>query len=337
MRLEARVKMGYYPTPTPVVDRIRTFLSYPAGGASLLDPCCGEGAALRRLAEGTGAATYGIEPDDYRAGQAGGALDHVLHCGYEDLRASRDAFSCLFLNPPYDWQDACSPERDGSERTEKVFLQGTVRYLMPGGVLVYIVPQPRMTGDVAKVLCHRFEGFNTYRFPDGEYERFRQVIVFGKRKGKNYIDEGCLGTLGMIPHRDLPEIPLLDRPVYEVPASGEVRLFRSSAIDEAELERELASSVLWEKLDGHGGNNRDGLGRPPLPLHTGHLGLLLASGCLDGTVGTGEDRHVVRGKVEKITHTEQEYEGDVIVEREVERYRVSIKVLTPDGEIRNLM
>ena len=81
MRLEARVKMGYYPTPLPVVDRIRTFLSYPAGNASLLDPCCGEGTALRRLAEGTGAATYGIEPDDYRAEQAGGALDHVLHCG----------------------------------------------------------------------------------------------------------------------------------------------------------------------------------------------------------------------------------------------------------------
>jgi len=64
---------------------------------------------------------------------------------------------------------------------------------------------------------------------------------------------------------------------------------------------------------------------------------LLASGCLDGKVGEGEDRHIVRGKVEKITHTEQEYQGDVLVEREVERYRVSIKVLTQDGQIKNLM
>ena len=29
MRLEARVKMGYYPTPASVVDRVRTFLEFP--------------------------------------------------------------------------------------------------------------------------------------------------------------------------------------------------------------------------------------------------------------------------------------------------------------------
>ena len=74
-----------------------------------------------------------------------------------------------------------------------------------------------------------------------------------------------------------------------------------------------------------------------MPLRTGHLGLLLASGCLDGVVGEGENRHIVRGKVEKVSHTEQECQGDVLIEREIERYRVSIKVLTRDGEIRNLM
>ena len=141
----------------------------------------------------------------------------------------------------------------------------------------------------------------------------------------------------MLRQRYPPSIPHLQQPVYRIPPSPEVRLFRSTLIDEAELERELGSSALWNKLNGHGQRNRNGVGRPPLPLHTGHLGLLLASGCLDGMVGEGEDRHIVRGKVEKVSHVEQEYEGDVLVEREVERYRVSVKVLTPDGEIRNLM
>ena len=143
--------------------------------------------------------------------------------------------------------------------------------------------------------------------------------------------------LNAIPFTELQEIPHLEQPVYTLPASPEVKLFRSTLIDEAELEKELKSSALWEKLNGYGRGSRDGVGRPPLPLHTGHLGLLLASGCLDGMVGDGEDRHIVRGKVEKVTHTEQEYEGDVLIQREVEKYRVSIKVLTPDGEIRNLM
>ena len=69
MRLEARVKMGYYPTPISVVERIRTFIGI-AEKASILDPCCGEGSALAKLTEGTGAKTYGIEIDGHRAEEA---------------------------------------------------------------------------------------------------------------------------------------------------------------------------------------------------------------------------------------------------------------------------
>jgi len=77
--------------------------------------------------------------------------------------------------------------------------------------------------------------------------------------------------------------------------------------------------------------------RPPLPLHTGHLGLLLASGCLDGVVGEGEDKHIVRGKVEKVSHKQDEYKGDMLIEKEIESHRVSVKILKKDGEIITLM
>jgi hypothetical protein len=40
--------------------------------------------------------------------------------------------------------------------------------------------------------------------------------------------------------------------------------------------------------------------RPPLPLHSGHIGLLLSCGILNGLVGEGEDGHICCGKVEKI-------------------------------------
>jgi len=337
MRPEARIKMGYYPTPLSVAERIKTFLNFPAENVNILDPCCGEGAALRNIVDGVNATTYGIELDDYRAKQAKDSLDHVLHCGYEDVRISNNAYGCLFLNPPYDWQNDSLSDEYGHERTEKTFLKGTVKYLLPEGVLVYIIPQSRVTEDVAKILSYRFEDFNTYRFHDGEYEKFKQIVLFGRKKPKNSLDDNSFGKLFAIPHTGLPEIPYQDEPIYELPASPEVRLFRSILIDEVELEKELTSSALWRKLNGNNHNGKNGVGRPPLPLHTGHLGLLLASGCLDGKVGEGEDRHIVRGKVEKIIHTEQEYQGNVLVEREVERYRVSIKVLTQNGEIRNLM
>jgi len=102
---------------------------------------------------------------------------------------------------------------------------------------------------------------------------------------------------------------------------GSVQLFRSTLIDEAELGKKLRKSVLWEKLNRYNNAGDGYVGRPPRPLHAGYLGLLLASGHLDGVVDEGEERHVVRGKVEKLTLT----------------YQVSIKALRRDGEIITLM
>lgn len=328
--------MGYYPTPLSVVDRIGSFLEFPGENANLLDPCCGEGIALRALAERGKATTYGVELDQYRAEVAGSNLDKVLHCSYEDARVSNGAFSCLFLNPPYDWAERAD-QAERAERKEAAFLRGTVRYLQPDGVLVYIVPQQRVRSDTARFLAHRFGELDVYRFMDEEYEPYRQVVVFGVRKPKGALDEAGLDRLSGLAYEPLLELSYAERPVYTLPPSHDVRLFRSTAIDEGELERELGRSPLWSRMAVRAAGNERSIGRPPLPLHAGHLGLLLASGHLDGVVGDGEDRHVVRGKVEKKTHTYQEHQGETLVEREVERYQVSIKVLRRDGRIVTLM
>jgi type I restriction-modification system DNA methylase subunit len=58
MRLEAKIKMGYYPTPLSVVERVRSFLKFPEENANLFDPCCGEGLALKNLKGDAKAMTY---------------------------------------------------------------------------------------------------------------------------------------------------------------------------------------------------------------------------------------------------------------------------------------
>jgi hypothetical protein len=335
MRLEAKIKMGYYPTPLSVVERIRSFLKFPEDNVNLFDPCCGEGLALKNLKGDAKAFTYGIELDEYRADQAKSNLDHVIKGSYEDARVSNNAFSCLFLNPPYDWD--IPNKQEASDRTEKVFLKGTLRYLQPSGALIYIIPQRRLSNDIAKILSYRFEDFNVFRFPDDEYEEFKQIVLFGSKKQEAVLNEREYDRLKIIPQRDLQEISYAEKPVYHLPPSGPVSLFRSSLIDEEELEKELGSSILWNRIKGNGDVGDDYMGRPPLPLHKGHLGLLLANGCLDGVVGEGKDRHIVRGKVEKVISRYEEYEGDTKIERDVESYRVSIKILKKDGEILTLM
>jgi hypothetical protein len=335
MRLEAKIKMGYYPTPLSVVERIRSFLKFPEDNVNLFDPCCGEGLALKKLKGDAKATTYGIELDEYRAEKAKSNLDHVIKGSYEDARISNNAFSCLFLNPPYDWN--APDNEESSERKEKTFLKGTVKYLQQSGVMIYIIPQRRLSNDIAKILSYRFTDFNVFRFPDEEYEEFKQIVLLGSKKDEPLLNSEAYERLSVLSEKELQEIPYADKPIYELPPSGDVHVFRSSLIDEEELENGMEDSILWQKIEENAQVDNDYFGRPPLPLHKGHLGLLLANGCLDGVVGDGKDRHVVRGKVEKVISRYEEYEGDTLIERDVESYRVSIKILKKDGDIITLM
>jgi SAM-dependent methyltransferase len=332
MRLEAKIKMGYYPTPVSVVERIKTFISF-TDGCTILDPCCGEGNALEKLTENSSAKTYGIEIDGHRAEEAKTKLDCVLKCGYEQTRISNSCFSCLFLNPPYDWET----EDEGSERKEKVFLKETMKYLKPKGLLVYIIPQSRLDKSTAKILAYRFENFLIYKFQDEEYEAFKQIVLFAVKKKDNSIDEEALTKLTQVPAVDLKELPSREEPAYDLPSSKEIPLFKSTIIDEKELQKEVAESPLWEKFKELARVDQQKLENPPLPLHTGHLGLLLANGCLDGIIGQGEERHIVKGKVEKIVNKYTELKGEIVEERELEQYKVSVKILKQDGEIITLM
>lgn len=335
MRLEAEIKMGYYPTPLSVVERIRTFIRFPDDNVNLLDPCCGDGSGLKNLKGDAKATTYGIELDQNRANKAKKNLDHVLKGSYEEARISHNAFSCLYLNPPYDW--GAGVEGQPGERKEKTFLKGTLKYLQPSGLLVYLIPQKELTEDVAKILSYRFANFQVFRFPDEEYEPFKQIVLFGSKKSEAAFNEHEYDRLKTVPYRELLEIPFMEEPLYNLPPSGPVQLFRSSLISEEELERELEESTLWQKIKESAEVTNDSIGKPPLPLHKGHIGLLLANGCLDGIVGEGDDRHIVRGKVEKVVSRYEEFEGDIKIEREVESYRVYIKILKRDGEVIHLM
>ena len=59
-----RIKMGYFPTDLEHVKLIKSAVRFPKGQVNILDPCCGEGLALKAFSEGENAVTYGIEIDE---------------------------------------------------------------------------------------------------------------------------------------------------------------------------------------------------------------------------------------------------------------------------------
>jgi len=336
MRIHGRIKMGHYPTPATVVRLIKQCLSYPSSQFACLDPCCGEGDALADLVSGTGAVTYGVEPDHKRAEKSKRTLNHVLRCGIEETRIRHGSCSLLFLNPPYDQVTLEEGAHTETERQERAFLRMTAPYLMSGGVLVYIIPQNRLNKSIARLLASRFNHIRVYRFPDPEYAEFRQIVVFGVKTGDNALDESEASRLQSMAAGDLPPISENNDIRYTVPTSVPLELFRSLRIDPDELEKQMALSALWKRFSALTTRTEVHIPRPPLPLHSGHLGLLLAAGKLDGIVGSGRNLHIVKGSVRKVTTVHQEIKGETLEERELDRYVVSIKILNRQGDIREL-
>ncbi len=338
MRLAGRIKLGFYPTPITVVDRIKSFISVPENQpVNAFDPCCGEGLALKHLADGWTCQTYGIELDEHRAEEAKQILNHVLKCSYTQTRITNGCFSVLFLNPPYDEETFSNGTVTSSERKEKLFLKDTIKYLRPSGLLIYIIPQTRLDKAIAKILSYRFTDIKVYRFHEKEYDAFRQIVIFGVKKKNPELDKNSYTALKEAREIELPELPFADKLIYRLPDAGKVNLFRSTVIDLKELAREAKASPLWRNFREMARIDEAATSRPPLPLHQGHIALMLANGCLDGVVGKGNDRHVVKGKVQKVVVKHEEQNQGTTEVREIDQYHVSIKVLTADGEIRALV
>ena len=197
MRLAAQAKGGYYPTPERVVDLIAELIHTPTGyyhrgreTIRILDPCCGAGDALERLAERldrpnapvsrTGQAlsieTYGVELHRDRAEEAEKVLHRTLASDLFATSIANGAFGLLPLNPPYDFDSE-------DKRTEHAFLTQTTRYLAESGLLVFIVPRQRLAVS-ARYLSTHYGRMRCWAFPDPEREVFDQVVLFGYRKGE---------------------------------------------------------------------------------------------------------------------------------------------------------
>ncbi len=180
-RLESRAVAGYFRTPDRVTAAIGRHLQVVAGRGKrvvrLLDPCAGEGIAASELAQVLGVQSYEIELNTDRAQACRERLDEVIHGSAFNTRIAHGAFSFMLLNPPYD------SSGDERRRLEHAFLTHMTRAVCPGGVLVLIVPQ-RQLSISARYLSNQYNDIMAYRFPDPEFEAFRQVVLFGVRKPK---------------------------------------------------------------------------------------------------------------------------------------------------------
>jgi SAM-dependent methyltransferase len=323
-RLESQAKAHYFPTPPEVVARVAAMIrpANPGGRSTvrLLDPCCGTGAALGQLSRTIRGESYGIEIADDRYTGAHQLLDHTLHASALGVRIANGAFSCLFLNPPYDYDDE-------AKRLEHAFLAAMTRALCPGGLLVLIVPQRRLAVS-ARYLVGHYRELACYRFPDAEYEAFQQVVLFGVRRDEPVTDPEMQAAVTGWAEAPLLELPPTgeERSDYMLPAldPGAV-LFTSQFFDPGEAAREARHAGLWANasLAERIWPPEEQRTRPLMPLRRGHLAVLIAAGFLDNVqLRSGSRRLLVKGRTYKVSVPVYSPDPAVEVEREVMRTSV---------------
>ena len=337
MRNQGRLRLGYFPLPLSEARRIRAWLHYPTSLVSTIDPCIGDGAAFLAITAEACARRYGIELDAYRAEQAAAVVDELIHGDCLDVHCPVESCGLAFLNPPYDWTIG----EGRNERTERVFLAYTYRWLKAGGVLVLVVPAQHVC-ECGEILASRFKEIRIFRLTDPESVRYRQVVVLATRRsrrererlrddditarraqfaniGRNYERLAVLGDASM--------------PLYRVPESGPPKLeYRGLALDEIEdlIPRSSAYRQAARILFPSPATFR---GRPLTPLHSGHVALCAVSGMLNGVFGSGKDRHVAAWQAVKVVDRSEEVEENgTIVQRERERFTNELTLVFESGE-----
>jgi tRNA1(Val) A37 N6-methylase TrmN6 len=337
VRLAGRERLGFYPLAVEEAKRIRRFLNFPSALCTALDPCIGDGVAFQAVTSDAQTRRYGIELDAYRAEQARSVVDEMIHANCFDVQCPVESFSLVYLNPPYDFEVG---ERK-SQRMERLFLEHLYRWLRPGGVLVFVLPGPRIEECIA-TLSVQFRDVRVYRLTEPESQRYKQIVLFGVRRTRSERERlqdaditrarQWYGSLSRQPDRLSPLLVKPDQQ-YVIPTAEPVRLvYRGLPVDQIEdlLPKSSAYRQAAPVLFAQGA---DISGRPLTPLHGGHVGLLCTAGMLNGIFGEGETRHIAHWQSVKLVDKSEEEEDGKTVIREKERFSNELTLVFSTGEI----
>lgn len=310
-RLESEGKGGFYPTPPEEMEWIMKRVRVQAdANIRILDPCCGKGDALSQWkkdleSKNANVESLGIELEKSRAQEAAKKLDKVLACGYEDMKMSHSAISAMYLNPPF-------VQMQG-KRLEEVFLRNlSESYLSAGNLLILNIPHSVLRS-VAKILASRFVDIRVYRFTDPNYEVYKQVIVYAKRrqtglrsdKERQYQQEieQELINFSYLPKQALPTLDTHDWDKYFYSLNAPQKpldIFHSTIVEPEDI---IASekncdfqSLVMRKMASLEVTSSTRKIQPALPLKHTHIAAAIAAGALPETMGS----HLLVGVTKRV-------------------------------------
>ncbi len=163
---------------------VHHLLAFPIGEAvNVLDPTAGEGDLLAPCQRYPAARLYGVEISADRADVTRERLPHatILTSAFEGTSCTPGSMSLVLSNPPYFFSNG--------KRAEYRIIADAGELLMPGGILVAIIPaRSAWDGTMISHWCKWYDQVRVWKFPDrtdedeeGGFEDFTQICVVGVR------------------------------------------------------------------------------------------------------------------------------------------------------------
>lgn len=340
------LKDGYYPTDEATLTLIAKRLTFKAGTQRLLDPCCGEGLALAKLAAGIEAHpqsalhTYGVELDAGRAESASQCLDTVLRSNAFDTVIGAGSQSLLFLNPPYGdaVTDQIEKQQRDMARLEVQFIQRLLPSLKRDGVLVLVVPFPSLTPALCRYLSLRLREVQVFK---ASTDRFKQVVLLGRKadlRGSQHQTARSTTAQSLmqvgeglpIPPHVTTQAQLEVTPVTDAPFRFEMVRPETAQLQTAFLHH----GGLWPTFDTQFNQARhQRVPRPLRKLSPWHLSLSLAAGQIAGKVVSNDGTRtlLVKGGTQKVQRTVTSIDEHQTITTKIDQFQPLIRAidLTP--------
>lgn len=331
MREAAKEKMGFFPLPEEAIGLIVQMLRVrDVGETTILDPCAGEGSAILSLARELRVPVdnlYAIEVDSDRSR----TLSAKLKTGNVLAEASffgsdvGEDYSIIYCNPPFG-----TDHEHG--RIETSWMIKCAEIQKANGTMVFICPEAT---------------FNTPKFFNRFAERYRMVSVVPFPASSRKHGEVVVVAFrkdGIYPGTRMDFTDKRATTIYPVRQSCRPSCFEKKFLNDKEISELVRNSPLNKTLFSSDSFSAR-LKRPPLPLHTGHMAMLLACGQLDGIVrpSSGADPHVIRGTAVKVENEKKEEreelsteQGTVTTQKFVERIEIVVRMACSNGQILTL-